>query len=450
MQDIVFSFDLLTLTFLFLLVFPVYCFLIRKQIFTWFDPLLIFVFFNSISVSFVIYLYFFMENIKQEYFISFILCWAGFVLGINFGGRKGLPKWENKLNSLCNANYSKHYFLLVDVFMVICLLIMFFSNFLLLMFKGTLPIFSANPSEAKILLYTGGWGFVKRINFSLVNFVLTIPLLKLFHPSFKVTQKRKIFYMICFFLCVFILISMGAKSSLLIILNILFALFLINKTYGISIKDRLLTIKNIDLIMKYAKRTFVIAIFFMFLIIILSGVETSSGDSLITRLVASGDVFYFFYVFDIQSEFHYTALDYLPHFFNPLLGMFRLANYEFGIGVYVLNYAIGLPMDADAVFGPNAQFPIEGLIYFGKFGAAIYSFIVGGIISWVRVGIINNLGPYPNCFLLMIYIVFSSLIVTMGTDVPLFTQIFFDHLIFGSIIVILSLALVPILKRSKI
>jgi len=449
-QDIVFSFDLLTLTFLFLLVFPIYCFLIRKQLFSWFDPLLIFVFFNSISVAFVVYLYFFMENIKQEYFISYILCWIGFVAGINFGGWKGLPKWDIKFFNKQKENYSQHYFLLIDIFMVISLIIMFFSNFSLLIVKGTLPIFSANPSEAKILLYTGGWGIVKRINFSLVNFVLAIPLIKLFHPGIKVSSNQKIFYITCLFMCVLILISMGSKSSLVIILNILFALFLINKTYGISIKDRLLTIKNIELILKYAKRTFIIAVSFMFLIIILSGVETSSGDSLITRLVASGDVFYFFYVFDIQGDFHYTALDYLPHFFNPLLGMFRLAEYEFGIGVYVLNYAIGLPMDADAVFGPNAQFPIEGLIYFGVYGAAVYAFIVGAIISFIRVKMLAKIGPYPNCFLLMLYVVLSSLIVTMGTDVPLFMQMFFDHLIFGSIIIILSLALLPILKRSKI
>ena len=196
MQDIVFSFDFFTLGLIFCLVFPLYCWIIKKQIFAWFDPLLVFVFFNSMSVSLVIYLYFFAHSIKLMYFISFMLCWLGFILGINFGGRKGLPKWSNKLKSWYNTDFSKNYFLLVDVFMVICLLIMFTSNFLLLMVKGTLPIFSANPSEAKILLYTGGWGLVKRINFSLVNFVLTIPLLKLLHPSIKVTSKQKIFYII--------------------------------------------------------------------------------------------------------------------------------------------------------------------------------------------------------------------------------------------------------------
>ncbi|MEO8253411.1 MAG: hypothetical protein ABI554_03410 [Flavobacterium sp.] len=320
----------------------------------------------------------------------------------------------------------------------------------MLILKGTLPIFSANPSEAKMVLYTGGWGLVKRINFSLVNFVLAIPLLKLFHPSILISQRKKIFYIGCFFLCILILISMGSKSSLLIILNMLFALFIINKTYGISIADRIKAISNIDSILKYAKRTFFIAISFMFLIILLSGVETSSGDSLITRLVASGDIFYFFYVFDIESSFNYTVLEYIPHFFNPLLGMFRLAEYEFGIGVYTLYYSIGLPMDADAVFGPNAQYPIEGLVYFGKYGAPIYAFVVGSIISTVRVGWLSKIGAYPNCFILMIYVVFSSLIVTMGTDVPLFMQMFFDNLIFGILIMILSLALVPIIKRIKI
>ncbi|HEY6142135.1 MAG TPA: hypothetical protein VIV55_01725 [Flavobacterium sp.] len=390
-----------------------------------------------------------MKSIKLMYFISFTTCFVGFILGMLFGGRKGLPHWNLRLKGEGTINYSHHYSLLIDVFMVLSLFIMLSSNIIMLVAKGTLPIFSSNPSEAKMILYTGGWGIVKRINFSLVNFVLAIPLIKLLHPSIQLTSKKRIFYLWCLFLCVLVLLSMGSKSSLLILLNILFALFIVNRIYGVSISDKITPLKNISLIFKYAKKTFVGAIFFMFIVIVLSGVETSSSDSLITRVVSSGDVFYFFYVFDILNDFDYTVLDYIPHFFNPLLGMLRLAEYEFGIGVYVLNYAAGLPMDANAVFGPNAQYPIEGLVYFGIYGAPFYSFLVGSIISYTRVGLLKKIGCYPNCFTFMIYVVLSSLIVTMGTDVPLFMQLFFDHLIFGTLIMFLSLIFIAMIKKVK-
>jgi hypothetical protein len=449
MQDIVFSFDFFILTTIFCFVFPIYYWVVNKQIYAWFDPFLIFVFFNSISVSFVIYMYFFLQSIKLMYFVSFSLCVFGFMMGILFGGKKGLPKWEQKFREKKIINYSQNYFLLIDVFMTIALLIMLSSNIFMLFVKGTLPIFTSNPSEAKITLYTGGWGLVKRINFSLVNYVLAIPLIKLLHPKIQLTNQKKIYYFSCLFLCILVLLSMGSKASLLVLLNILFSLFIINKTYGISINDKITPLKNIGLIRKYAKKTFIAAVFFMFVVIVLSGVETSSTDTLITRLVSSGDVFYFFYVFDIIEDFHFTAIDYIPHFFNPLLGMFRLADYEYGLGIYSLHYAANFPLDADAAFGPNAQHPIEGLVYFGKYGGALYSFFVGSIVSYIRVGFLRKLGPYPNFFSLVIYVVFSSLVINMCTDVPLFIQMFFDHIIFGFIILMFSLVLTTVIKKVK-
>lgn len=439
MQDIVFSFDLLTLALLFCLVFPIYWWILRKQVYFWFDPLLVFVFFNSISIAFVIYLYFFMHTIKLEYFISFSTCILGFIAGVLFGGRRGIPDWKHdRLKEETTAGSSNKYSLLVDVFMIICLLIMFFSNALMLIVKGTLPIFSENPSEAKIILYTGGWGIVRRINFALVNYVLAIPLIKLFHPSIKVTQKKAFFYLFCLLLCVLILMTMGSKSTLLNILSLLFGVLLINRSFGVSINQRLNSVLNTTLILKYAKYTFFFAVLFMVLVLVLSGAQTSTGDSLITRLVASGDVFYFFYVFDLSPSFHKMPLDYIPHILNPILGMFRLADYEFSVGVYTLYYAIGLPMDALAVFGPNAQHPIEGLVYFGIFGAPFYSFFIGYVVSFARIGMLRILGPFPNWFGLVSYLILSSIILTGATDFPLLMQILYDELIYGAIVLIVA------------
>ncbi|MBD1392321.1 hypothetical protein [Mucilaginibacter glaciei] len=386
-----------------------------------------------------------MQNIKLEYFLSFVFCTLAFIAGIAFGGRKGIPVWEPAIDVNFIVN-SRKYMLLVDIFLALCLLIMVASNAVIFVSKGTLPIFAENPSEAKILFYNGGWGIVKRINFSLVNFVLAIPLINIFHPNVTVSGKKKIYYVLCILICVLVIASMGYKGNSLAIINILFAIVLINRTSGASVLSKVKASINQLLILKWAKYIFVLAIIFMVAIIALSGVETSSSDSFVTRLVSAGDVYYFFYVFDIASDFHQTALSYIPHFFNPLLGMLRLADYEFSIGVYTLYYSIGLPMDSIAVFGPNTQFPIEGLVYFGKYGAPVYSFVVGMVISAVRVGLLRKIGPNPNIVALVIYVVLSSLIVTMATDVPLFVQIFFDLVTYGSIIFVFSAILLPVLR----
>lgn len=447
MQNIVLSFNLLTLSLIFSIVFPIHYLLLSKQIFYWFDPLLVFVFFNSVSISLVYYLFFFLHSIKPEYFISFNLCTFGFILGVNWGGKKGLPVKMIEKSDLLPIDKIKRYSLLVDIFMVFCLFIMVFSNLLMLVLKGTLPIFSPNPSEAKIILYTGGWGFVKRINLSLANYLFAIPLIKIFHPNIKIKFRQKLFYAGCILTCVLVLVSMGSKSSLLAILNVLFAIILINRVSGKLFITSVKALINKVVILKWTKYIFAFTLIFVLLIVSLSGVETSLYDSVLTRLVSAGDVYYFFYVYDIASYFHHTALDYIPHFFNPLLGMFRLSDYEFPLGVYVLHYAINMPMDAFAIFGPNGQYPIEGLVYFGKYGAPFYSFFVGYFISFIRIGLLKKIRFYPNYFFLVVYVILCSLVVTMATDVQLFIQILFDLIIFGTIILAISAGLLPVFKK---
>lgn len=334
--------------------------------------------------------------------------------------------------------------------MIISLLIMIVSNMILLLVKGTLPIFSENPSEAKVLLYTGGWGIVRRIDFALVNFVLAVPLIKLFHPKIALTFNRKVFYITCILICALILVTMGSKSSLLSMLNILFGVILINRTFGISVIERTRSYFNALKITKFAKYAFVAAVISMFVVIALSGIETTVGDALITRLIASGDVFYFFYVYDIESSFNKLAYEYVPHILNPLLGMFRFAEYEYPLGVYTLYYSINLPMDAQATFGPNSQHPIEGLVYFGIFGAPLYSFIIGYLISYIRLGLLRKFGPYPDCMKMLVYVILSSLIIICGTDVPFFMQVLYDTIIFGLLVLVTAFVITEGLKNTLI
>ncbi len=449
MQEIFLSFSLWELSFLFCGVFLFYIYFLRNQIFYWFDPLLIFIFFNSISIAFVIYLYLFEKSIKLDYLISFSLSIFAFILGVLYGGKGGLPRWKIS-NQDFQAQNVKKYSSLVDIFMLVCLTIMISSNLLMLFIKGTLPILSADPSEAKIILYTGGWGIVKRINLSLLNFVLAIPLIKIFHPTIKIRPKKKFLYFTCLLMGIVVMISMGNKSSLLILLNMLFAITIFNRISGSLKKSNFISFYNVKKLLQYAKYTFVCSVLVMFLIIVLSSVgrptSSSTFDALTTRLIATGDLFYFFYVYDLGPIFDKNPLDYIPHILNPLIGMFRLGIYEFPIGVQTMYYSVGLQMDEFATFGPNAQHPVEGLIYFGKIGSPFYSFFIGYLISYIRIIQLRKYGPFPNYLKMLAYVILSSIILIAGTDFPLFAQVLYDEVIYGGILLFLSLIISEVLN----
>mgnify|MGYP000740071570 CR=1 FL=1 len=142
-----------------------------------------------------------------------------------------------------------------------------------------------------------------------------------------------------------------------------------------------------------------------------------------------------------MSDFNHTVIDYIPHILNPLTSMFRLTDYEYSIGALVVNHSIGIPLDKAAAFGPNAQHPIEGLIYFGMIGAPFYSFFIGWFISYIRVGMLMKLGAIPNNFKLFVYVFLSSLVITAATDMPLFMQKFYDSLFFGGIFLIIIVSM---------
>ena len=90
---------------IFLAVFIVYVFLLKTAIFSWYDPLFIYIIFNSFSIALVTYLYFIEDNIDTFYYATFLISTLFFVSGILFGNRK--LKVEQASNDI-QMDYRQH------------------------------------------------------------------------------------------------------------------------------------------------------------------------------------------------------------------------------------------------------------------------------------------------------------------------------------------------------
>lgn len=446
MEETLLSLNLTALFIFVCLVLPVYLFLARNSVFAWFDPLVSYIFFNSISTGLVIYLFTFQGNIRLFYFATFICSTISFIAGLilgNFPFKKEKAYTKIKLNAL--PSEYKRYSGLMNYFLYVALFILLFSNIILFVVKGTIPILSSNPGESKVLLYTGGFGIVRRINFIMTSMVLAIIFIKLFNPVTKETARNKIILIGCFLLTALIIISGGSKSALLEILTSFFPVYLINQVFKRNKTNKELSVNstnNLSLINKYSQFALILGVFYMLLIVnrsVKSDIgATNESSTILTRFIASGDTFYFFYVYDIYDLFHENIFTYLTHLLNPLTSSLRITDYEFPIGAYILQYSIGTPLSA---FGPNAQHPIEGLIYFGKYFFFLFSFGVGYLISWIRTKLLVKILRRPSQLNFFIYCVLGAKIVVLATESELFFLEILDMIIFGFPVFLAALVL---------
>jgi hypothetical protein len=144
--------------------------------------------------------------------------------------------------------------------------------------------------------------------------------------------------------------------------------------------------------------------------------STNEGmlDGVVLRLFASGDIFFFWYYFDLSStlsSFHPT--EFLTYLGAPFLGMLGVIPQEFPIGAVIMNEAVGYPLSS---FGPNAQLPVLLHMYF-----ADYSYLIGGLFGlaflYIRRNsyrLIGNFGAGGFYFFVTLYLGAIALFIDVG------------------------------------
>ena len=412
---------------IFLILFLIY----RKHIFHLFDPLL----FYLVAQSFTIELAFIViDNI--QYLINFLGCELCFIIGFLFAAGKPLQKNNFKASAL---------FKTPDVFEISVLkwyaifgfIILLIANIIFIKVNG-LIILADNPSAAKVESYTSGngLGIVRRMNFGLLYFVgISIAAMFLIKNRFK--------YIILLVILVLIIATSGSKGALFY--------FIILIAFLSSFTDirKSLSFKKL----KVASSLILILAIFLIAILISSGSTDDTFQDklfkLVTRFLFFGDsIIYYYHNSTITYFSHYNIKDFFIDEFNSILGLFRLTTYSQPLGFRLMNFYYNINQDT---FGPNIPYYIKGNIYFGYYGAFIYSFIVGCVVGFIRrlfYSLVRNGSPSLIYALFIIHININ--VTTFAQDSQLYINQLSDTLFLSMPILFVSLLLHYILKRSDI
>lgn len=385
----------------------VFLFLFRNHIVHILDPLLFYIITQAFSTELAFLI---LDN--PAYLINFLGCQVSFLIGFFLCSGKGITKFQIKNARLFHTGTSLE-ISFVKWFAIISSLLLFTANLAQMRSTGII-LLSDNPSAAKVTSFTEGSGVIKRLNWSIL-YLSGLFLMAMF------LFRKKIKYALVF--CIILLIPAlgGSKGALL---------FFVMAT---SLLGCFGDVKNDSLFKKIKIGSFLLlgtAIILAGLIIRFSNsVESSEGImfTLVTRFLFYGDSMIYYYnkpVIDYFSS--YNLLNYLADDFNAVFGSLRLVPYTEQLGYRLVNYYFNINSD---IWGPSIPFYVKGNIYFGYYGAFIYSMVIGSVVGFVRnrfyrlVQLQHSL-PYS---LIIIYL--NMMIYTLAQDSPVFISVVFDTIL---------------------
>ena len=326
-------------------------FLFRRAYYGVADPMFLFIVFNS----FALVATFFVTLAKNKYyyiFDLFIFNVAFFLVALLGRSVPNQADLRRAMQCVCRRE--------ADVFVFVLAGVTLFASVVFWSSVG-IPFFAENPSEAKVLYYEGGFGGVKYVQIISPPVICLYAMLNLVRRRIAVARSRSMKLYIVF--SVIIAGSIGSKAGLL---------FLVFSSGYIMYFVRSRKVRNI-----FRRIMFV---FFGVALVLVAAVlaATPQGvlDGFALRLFASGDIFFFWYFYDLQNILSgWHPLDFIGYLISPVLGMVKLVEQDYPVGAYVLNEALGYPLSG---FGPNAQLPVVLRMYFSD------SYYLGGIFfGWL-------------------------------------------------------------------
>lgn len=403
----------------------IYFFIYKKYISSFFDPLTYFVF-NLATASVLII----QDGITSswlnilQFFLFQLFFWLGFSrVKVNFN--KSVSIFYSK-NDIELIEYST--FTLFFIYLVVNLY--FFTA------VGA-PIFASDPTIAKVDGYAGGFGFVRRINWGVGNFISCSALV-----LSLVGRYRKSCMAILLIQIVFSAAS-GSKGG-----SFLTFIFLITL---LANRNEFRSMPQITKYKKYIKYMLITGIVVGTAVLYVTiGDVNKSLFAFVNRVMMAGDAIIYYYNPDVLRSFEsYDLLDFILHELNPILGFFRLAEYEYPLGYQmVVRYLATYSTEEFlTVLGPNSPFYIEGHIYFGSVAGLLYSFLMGYFVSYIRKIYFNssNLNIIKFIFLFNL----TSLIPSLPQDSNFFTIQLFDSMLLTIVVFLFYVtAFVAIRQRT--
>jgi hypothetical protein len=279
-----------------------------------------------------------------------------------------------------------------------------------------IPLFMDSRLEA----FVGGTGlgiFSRIIDVSIICSILCYFFLTANHEKVKITLLHHLLFLS---LIVFLVLS-GSKSAFLILPFSLFCLTRVYPTLKANLKK---TFPFSILQNKFLLLGIGVAISLIIISIQKKRTPLTPLEELGYRLMLSGDVYYMSYpnhVYKLIDGSHGTVA-----LFQDFLGFFRLYPWEKMpqvIGVDLVRYHHG----GELLWGPNGRHNVFGLIYFGYYGAIIFSLLLGVLVGFVRNKLLSV--NKNNVFFFLLYSLLYIKIVTMETD-PMLGFTYLTNVIF--------------------
>lgn len=410
-----------------ILFFGVYFICYRKFIYSILDPLFIYSF--TLSFSSVLVIYTLAD--QPSYLFHFFACHTFFFVGFLTGFRL----FNEIKQPIITVPLPTIFFDYKTLQMVIYLLFTFYVlvNVILLYTVG-FALLSDNPTTAKVENFTQGFGIVLKINWGIGGFLIAGLLFLI------LSETRRIDLVLLSVVTVFTALE-GSKSSLLRILITL--ILLVN--HPIFKQDQRI-IKKIRL---SAPLGVVAMLSVFFTVLFKENVDSEQAVfALIRRLLYGADSTLYFYMpvnEQYFARFHFW--EYPSHFLNQILGFLRIVPYNEAFGNVMVANAV--PSMTGTIIGPNTPYYIEGQIFFGYYGAFIYSAIIGGCYALVRQYFFG--ARYYSAFWLVLICCLCQQANALTVEVTLFiAQAFNTCLFVVPVYVITSLAMRGKLQFRKL
>jgi oligosaccharide repeat unit polymerase len=392
----------------------------RKYIISIFDPLFFFLVIQAFTIKMA-----FITIDNPSYLINFLLCIVCFTVGFILVNPKVKKIDDNYFV------YSGNQLKFINYFNLFAFITIVLANVILISQKG-LTILNDDPSLAKFSEFDegGGLGAVRRINWGLGNLIIV----SLLFTYFKTYKKRNLIMLFILFL--FSLTS-GSKG---VVLNYICLIGLI------GIFNRIELTKAFQNISKIKIPILIIGIMSALFILIKGGNDDSTiQDGLVKlgiRFLYFGDSIIYYYEPKTVAHFQlYNFVDFIDYQLNSILGFLRLVEYKKPLGNELLVYYTTSSNNSDLSIGPNTPFYISGHIFFGGFGALIYSGIIGSIVAYVRKKFFAMDKKKVSFIAVILLIFINTLITNFPQDTQLTISMLFDTAIFMVIPVFLSLIL---------
>ncbi len=261
---------------------------------------------------------------------------------------------------------------------VIGCLIYFCANLIIWVGSGAI-VLSNDPSVQKSAVYSGGFGFIRRINWGLGAFVMVATVYWWLLERSRTSMTWLLVAMLTSF-------TGGGKSALLPMIFAL-GLYFLNPFHPAGLRRQI-----------PHKRVLLAALMFGLLpvtVVLLTEGESiqAAMDALLVRLFFSGDILLYWGQQDLRAHFSkWGTIDYLLDSFGSILGMLRMIDYSVPIGNQFVQYSLPGGYDFSESLGPNLPFYVRGELYFGPWFAPAHALAIGWLFGRIRLLFVNYRG----------------------------------------------------------